>query len=53
MIKLSDCDYCKKCHKKSARGIWNSVADPQKIPLEEVAWESDVAERYGRDGENT
>lgn len=39
--------------KKSARGIWNSVADPQKIPLEEGAWERDVAERYGRDGENT
>ena len=31
--------------KKSARGIWNSVADSQKIPLEEGAWERDVAER--------
>ena len=39
--------------KKSARGIWNSVADPQKIPLEERAWERDMAERYGKDGENT
>ena len=39
--------------KKSASGIWNSVADPQKIPLEEGAWERDVAERYGKDGENT
>ena len=39
--------------KKSARDIWNSVADSQKIPLEEGAWERDVAERYGKDGEKT
>ena len=42
-----------KSQKKSARDIWNSVADSQKIPLEEGAWERDVAERYGKDGENT
>ena len=39
--------------KKSARGVWNSVANPNLISLEEGALERAVAERYSDENENT
>lgn len=39
--------------KKSARGVWNSFANPDLIPLEDGAWKKAVEERYGAENENT
>lgn len=52
-IVLFGKDRKQSAEKKSARGAWNSAANPDLIPLEEGAWERDIMERYGVEDENT